>query len=175
MPDCACGLCISKQSFVPTIFTEIMSQEECLEMEGNWVVGSHACLTVAKALRSEKSKAENDDQVVLYRLIGNDMPPLESNGQLAMNTLYALEHEPKELWNAKRRWILNRIFDRDQHDEILGMLRENGYGSDDILDITLNENVLCSMPNAYEKLLYTTNQNGARNAAYVCLTFIYQH
>ena len=94
------------------------------------------------------------------------MPPLESLGQLSMNTLYALENEPKELWNARRRWILNRVFDQDQHDDILTMLQRNGYGSDDILDISLNEDLLCSMPNEYERLLYTTNQNGARNAAY---------
>ena len=75
-------------------------------------MGSHACLTIAKAMRSPKSRAASKDEIVLYRLIGNDMPPLESLGQLSMNTLYALENEPKELWNARRRWILNRVFDR---------------------------------------------------------------
>ena len=145
-----------------------MSKEKCEEEEEDtsWTVGSHACLTIAKSLRAEKSKALNENQVVLYRLIGNDMPPLESTGQLSMNTLFALQHEPKELWNGKRRWILNRIFDPDQHDAILNMLYDHGYGSDDILDVQLNEDVLCSMPNEYERLLYTTNQNGARNAAY---------
>jgi hypothetical protein len=151
-----------------------MSQDDCSDVQGDWIVGSHACLTVAKAMRSPESKALNENQVVLYRLIGNDMPPLESLGQLSMNTLYALENEPKDLWNLKRRWILNRVFDQDQHDEITTMLRENGYDTDDILDISLNEDVLCSMPNAYEKLLYLTNQNGARNAAYVSNVYIIQ-
>lgn len=166
MPDCACGFCMSSTYNAPTVMTEIMSREECDAVHATWIVGSHGCLTVAKFMRSERTKAESDDEIVLYRLIGNDMPPLESSGQLYMNTLYALEHEPKELWNAKRRWILNRIFDKKQHDLILNALYENGYDSNDILDMELNEDVLCSMPNSYEKLLYTTNQNGARNAAY---------
>ena len=43
--------------------------------------------------------------IVLYRLLGNDLPPLEGVGQIRRNTAYALANEPKVLPGGHRRWI----------------------------------------------------------------------
>ena len=103
---------------------------------------------------------------VRYRLIGNDMPPLESLGQLRRNTAFALEQEPAVLLGTRRRWILNRISSASESAATRLLLRDHGYGREDILELPFDAGVMCALPNKFQQLRYATNQNGARNAAY---------
>ncbi|MFY8148355.1 MAG: hypothetical protein ACOVNL_03950 [Prochlorococcaceae cyanobacterium] len=47
-------------------------------------------------------------QAVLYRILGNDLPPRYSPGQTLSNLQFTLENEP-ELPGLEKRWLLNRI------------------------------------------------------------------
>jgi hypothetical protein len=81
--------------------------------------------------------------IVLYRLLGNDLPPLEGVGQIRRNTAYALANEPKVLPGGHRRWILNRIANATEHRLIKSMLAEHGYADKDVIDIPFNRTALC--------------------------------
>ena len=109
---------------------------------------------------------KKENSIVLYRLIGNDMPPLESRGQLLINTKYALEQEQFNLPRTRKRWILNRILDQQLHNEILGLLQDHGYGPEDIIDIPFESEKMCALRNSDDRMHYITNQNAARNLAY---------
>lgn len=54
--------------------------------------------------------AEEPDSFVLYRILGNDLPPRHQPGQTLNNLKFILKHEP-EFENCRKRWILNRIID----------------------------------------------------------------
>ena len=48
---------------------------------------------------------------VVYRMLGNDSPPLQSRGQTRQNLAYVLAHEGPPPPSFRRCWVLNRIFD----------------------------------------------------------------
>eukprot|EP00939_MAST-03C_sp_MAST-3C-sp1_P002749 g2749.t1 len=105
--------------------------------------------------------------VVLYRLIGNDMPPLERNGQLLRNTMYALENEAKDIPRIERRWILNRIIDPNLHASVRREIVRHGYNRpEQIIDIPFESEHMCAKRSSQDRVHYTTNQNAARNQAY---------
>ena len=62
----------------------------------------------------------------LYRLIGNNMPPLQCFGQLLKNTRYALDQEPP-LADCKKLWVLNNIVNATERALILDLLLSRGY------------------------------------------------
>jgi len=95
------------------------------------------------------------------------MPPLERDGQLLMNTKYALENEPDVLPRAERRWILNRIIDENVHMDLLRALIDKGYNhANSILDIPFSRRDMCKYKSTEDRLHYATNQNSARNIAF---------
>eukprot|EP00897_Mesotaenium_endlicherianum_P005570 jgi/Mesen1/5040/ME000025S04439 len=101
---------------------------------------------------------------VLYRLVGNDMPPLQSPGQLYWNLKYTLENEPN-LENCQKRWIVNNIVNMTARGLIVDLILKHGYKLDDILIRRLDYDRLQSKsyPEGWETLL--TEQNEGRNAA----------
>lgn len=52
--------------------------------------------------------AAQPDTFVLYRVIGNDLPPRHRNGQSLDNLRFILENEPL-LPGCEKRWVVNRI------------------------------------------------------------------
>ena len=62
---------------------------------------------------------------VLYRILGNDLPPRHGTGQTAANLEFILEHEPP-LDGCERRWVVNRIADSLAETRILGLLQDRG-------------------------------------------------
>lgn len=100
---------------------------------------------------------------ILYRLIGNDMPPLQRTGQLLWNTVYALEHEA-QFPDCQKRWVLNKIVNQTIKAALLEVLNKHGYGSQDIVDIKIDLSKLESAnATTWERSVIT--QNAGRNAA----------
>eukprot|EP00941_MAST-03F_sp_MAST-3F-sp1_P000882 g882.t1 len=104
--------------------------------------------------------------IVLYRLLGNDMPPLEKVGQVRENTEYALLNEPLHLPKTERRWILNRIVNETEHQLLKELLASHGFSGAQVLDIPFQKTKFCHNVTTEESLLYVTNQNAARNLAF---------
>ena len=100
--------------------------------------------------------------VALYRLVGNDMPPLQSLGQLRWNTQYALDNEAN-FPGADKKWILNRIWNETEFSLLYSSLIRAGVERSDILLRCFDLNLYNSFKTAEDKLFYLTSQNEGRN------------
>lgn len=70
-----------------------------------------------------KGLDEVSDTFVLYRILGNDLPPRHKSGQTLSNLRFMLEHEP-ELEYCEKRWIVNRIIEPEQEAKVISLLKE---------------------------------------------------
>ena len=61
---------------------------------------------------------------VLYRIIGNDLPPRHSTGQSPRNLAFILEHE-HELPGCEKRFVVNRIVDPNEEQAVLRLLEDS--------------------------------------------------
>ena len=147
------------------------------------------------ALRAEYRSAgldQVDDTFVLYRIIGNDLPPRHEAGQTLRNMKFLLENEPP-LQQCEKRWVVNRIVDPVQEAAIIALLKKHSQPylliPFSLTDYRLVEWDLESFPDdafflsgRYHNMLphqqmraqahahrfknsYVINNNGARNAA----------
>ncbi len=136
--------------------------------------------------------ARTPDTFVLYRIIGNDLPPRHRSGQSLTNLRFLLENEAA-LPGCEKRWVVNRIADPVQESALLDLLAAHGqavirlpFVAEEYAQIGLD---LACLPapgflstrrfarlSAKEKNrlrgaihrlknLYVMNNNGARNAA----------
>lgn len=136
--------------------------------------------------------ASEADTFVLYRIIGNDLYPRHRKGQSRDNLKFILENEPA-FAACEKRFVVNRIIDRDEEASILKLLDQSGYSYIHIpfiLDEYLNlswdikgvPEKFAPYSTTYSKLSppdrgrltmrlfrhknnYAMNNNGARNAA----------
>ncbi|KAI8330493.1 hypothetical protein BC941DRAFT_361496 [Chlamydoabsidia padenii] len=61
------------------------------------------------------------DQIILYRIIGNDLPPRHKEGQTLSNLQFILEHEP-DFPNTRKIFLLNRISNSANEATIIRLL-----------------------------------------------------
>lgn len=74
--------------------------------------------------RASPVTRERDD-FVLYRIIGNDLPPRHQVGQARRNLAFILEHEP-HLPGCEKRFVVNRIADNEEERQIVALLEQAG-------------------------------------------------
>jgi hypothetical protein len=79
--------------------------------------------SAARAAYENSEIAKRPDSFVLYRIIGNDLPPRHSVGQSRRNVEYILDREPS-FDACEKRWVVNRIFDPAEEEWIIALLRE---------------------------------------------------
>lgn len=129
---------------------------------------------------------------ILYRILGNDLSPRHTPGQTLSNLQFTLERESSFL-GCEKRWVVNRIADREQESKIMSLLHRHEqkyihipfvideyaqcrYDIDGLpKELFLhNRKAPATLTNlrvkAFEypfrhKNLYAMNNNGARNAA----------
>ncbi|CAG8693421.1 34880_t:CDS:2, partial [Racocetra persica] len=132
------------------------------------------------------------DKIILYRILGNDLPPRHRAGQTLRNVKFILEHE-SEFLNTKKWWILNRIANSDYENALINLLKlhkqdyiripfiENEYSK---LDFRIDDFPIPDFFNSdefmrfskvaklrsidytyFDKNLYAMNNNGGRNVA----------
>lgn len=117
-----------------------------------------------KIVHASEKKGVQRGAIAVYRLVGNDMPPLQSQGQLRMNTQYALKHEQIAFKSGTKRWILNRIWNETEFSLIYGSLIEAGVQPKDIVLRCFDIDTYMQRNGTEDKLLYLTSQNEGRNA-----------
>ncbi|GJP35897.1 hypothetical protein CLOM_g20440 [Closterium sp. NIES-68] len=110
----------------------------------------------------ESSSGESALRFFVYRLIGNDMPPLQCDGQLYLNTLYTLQHEPRELPGVRRMWVLNNVLNATEQQRIVDAILAHGYSDEHIIYVRLNYTRLAAMPEN-RWAFAVTGLNEARN------------
>ena len=71
----------------------------------------------------EKGLDKIRNTFVLYRIIGNDLYPRHQKGQTLRNLQFILEHE-SVLENCEKRWIVNRIIDKEVEQAIIALLKK---------------------------------------------------
>jgi len=69
----------------------------------------------------QNQQSDSESCFVLYRILGNDLPPRHSVGQTFDNLNFILNHEPP-LHHCQKKWIVNKIVDSDQERKILELL-----------------------------------------------------
>jgi hypothetical protein len=69
--------------------------------------------------------ASEPDTFVLYRILGNDLEPRHRKGQTRGSLGLILAHEAA-FEDCEKRWILNRIVDRDEEGRIIDLLERSG-------------------------------------------------
>ncbi|CAI5472857.1 unnamed protein product [Closterium sp. Yama58-4] len=105
-----------------------------------------AHLPLAGEQPASPSARGSPPRFILYRMIGNDMPPLQCDGQLYLNTLYALQHEPKDLPELRRVWVMNKMLNDSEEARITAAILAHGYPEEDIVRIPVNYTELAAMP-----------------------------
>lgn len=68
--------------------------------------------------------AREAETFVLYRIIGNDLPPRHRGGQSLANLRFILENEAP-LPGCEKRWVVNRIVDPAQEAAVLELLQRH--------------------------------------------------
>ena len=74
-----------------------------------------------------------------------------TDGQHEWNLRYQLEHEFRDPTRLKKRWVLNRIWNKRVYDSIFNILLNGGVDPEDIT-------VHCFDPDVYEKLSTNTSR-----------------
>jgi len=97
--------------------------------------------------------------MILYRILGNDIPLRHGAQQTADALAYLLAHEPT-LPGCEKRFLLNRIVDRDTNARLVAAIEHAGLRWDAMPFVPDEYRRLDSLP---AKALYLTNQNAARN------------
>lgn len=62
---------------------------------------------------------------VIYRIIGNSLPPRHGPADTLNNLQFALENEP-DLPSCDRRWLLNRLVDPEVEEKCIKLIRASG-------------------------------------------------
>jgi hypothetical protein len=123
-------------------------------------------------------------KILLYRILGNDLPPRHKRGQTYENLEFILKYEPN-FPNCRKKWIINRIFDRKVERKIVKLLEKyrqsyiripfvlDEYKSKILRKIKIVDNEIPRDIKSltimdlirYKKISYITNLNAARNRA----------
>ena len=120
------------------------------------------CLTPIRSGDFEIGDSSFKGKTVIYRLIGNDMPPLQQRGQLRWNTKYALDNEP-HFHGVTKRWILNRIWNDTDYTGIFSDLLGAGVNRRDIVNNCFDITKYQTYEAMDDKMFYLTAQNEGRN------------
>ncbi|MCE0505454.1 alginate lyase family protein [Roseivivax sp. GX 12232] len=83
-----------------------------------------ADIAALKAEYLDTGLDQEADTFVLYRILGNDLPPRHEAGQTLANLEFILEHEPR-LTRCEKRWVVNRIAAPEQEAAILALLEKH--------------------------------------------------
>lgn len=138
-------------------------------------------------------------KIVLYRICGNDLPPVHEKGQTYRNLKFILENEPP-LEHCIKKWIINRVVDPFEELRLIDLLERHHLDylripfeleaykesikrpwQDPIPIVNRAESMGSSFhrlilflkklrflyfrQQRHKKILYTMNNNGARNTA----------
>jgi hypothetical protein len=154
--------------------------------------GASSALEVLKSAYRSSPISLEADTFVLYRIIGNDLPPRHRRGQALDNVAFILANEPA-LEHCDKRWIVNRIVDGDVEAEIIDLLERHGqryiripfdldeyvqvgwaledfpepafFLSQTFRSLDARMRLRAELHARWRKNAYVMNNNGARNAA----------
>eukprot|EP00740_Mantoniella_antarctica_P015581 CAMPEP_0181380026 /NCGR_PEP_ID=MMETSP1106-20121128/19318_1 /TAXON_ID=81844 /ORGANISM="Mantoniella antarctica, Strain SL-175" /LENGTH=462 /DNA_ID=CAMNT_0023499015 /DNA_START=130 /DNA_END=1515 /DNA_ORIENTATION=- len=98
----------------------------------------------------------------VYRMLGNDMWPLQGLGQMRRNSVYSATHEEKAPGNVPVYWVVNRIVNATERALLVSELKAAGVRNILYTSPPLPAMHCLSSPTA--RLLFAQAQNSVRNA-----------
>lgn len=136
--------------------------------------------------------ASHQHTFILYRIIGNDLPPRHAPTQTIRNLKFIIQNEP-EFDGVLKIWILNRLVNRSREQILINYLKQYGktfltipfvvndyaklpleflakmepdfFFSDQYLKLGRNDSEMAQDSIYHLRNLYVMNNNGARNYA----------
>lgn len=89
--------------------------------------------------------AQCNHDFILYRIIGNDLPPRHERGQSLRSLDFILEHEPT-LADCTKKFVVNRVLDSESENRIIESLERGGV---DYLHLPFEAEVYRQIPLDY--------------------------
>ena len=100
--------------------------------------------------------------IMICRIIGNELPPRDMPGGKIETLRWILKHEPRDL---PRFWVLNHLHDGDYRAKVIQLLREFDQPVDELV---FEASRYAHLTNDRERCLYAINVNEARNHGIRC-------
>jgi hypothetical protein len=116
-------------------------------------------------LRSGVPAFPSSPSFAVYRLLGNDMWPLQGIGQLRRNTAFAVKNEVAAPANVSVFWVINRIVNATERELLISELKHLGVGDEQILYVHPPLAGMQCLNSTKDKTLFAQGLNVARNAA----------
>ena len=85
------------------------------------------------------------DDFVLYRIIGNDLPPRHELGQSLRSLSFILQNEP-QLSGCTKKFVINRVLDTETESKIIATLEDHGH---EYIHIPFDPDVYVEIPLDY--------------------------
>ena len=92
----------------------------------------------ARLVSEGKSRYGVTNTFILYRILGNDLPPRHGSRQTLENLRFLLDNEP-DFPDLEKRWVVNRIADGEREAELIALLDvpEGGLGEQKMMTFAL--------------------------------------
>ena len=98
----------------------------------------------------------------VYRMLGNDMWPLQGAGQMRQNSVFSATHEEKPPPDVHVFWVINRIVNATERALLVSELKKAGVKNFLYTHPPLNAMHCLSSPQT--RVLFAQAQNSVRNA-----------
>lgn len=121
------GFLRSRLEDYESYFRSGMDPKHIFDPRSDPIIPAAPAVTDRAALKAEfitKRLDHEADTFVLYRILGNDLPPRHEEGQTLKNLHFILENEPN-LKHCEKRWVVNRIVDADQEQAVITLLEKH--------------------------------------------------
>lgn len=98
----------------------------------------------------------------VYRMLGNDMWPLQGSGQMRRNSVFSAIHEEQAPPNVPVYWVVNRIVNATERALLVSELKAAGVKR--ILYVSPPLNAMHCLSSMQARVLFAQAQNSVRNA-----------
>lgn len=135
----------------------------CRNVAPRGVVGSAriALATLFLSVSATAAEATPGPSFAVYRMLGNDMWPLQGCGQMRRNSAYALAHEPPAPPDVSTFWVVNRIVNATERALLVSELRAGGAN---LLFVDPPLAAMHCLQYDVDRKLFAQAQNAVRNA-----------
>jgi hypothetical protein len=118
-----------------------------------------------RAPRPSSPALPSSPSFAVYRLLGNDMWPLQGVGQLRRNTAFAIKNEVAAPANVGVFWVVNRIVNATERELLVSELKHLGVCDKQILYVDPPLAGMHCLDSKRARKLFAQGLNVARNAA----------
>ena len=117
---------------------------------------------VLRPSRGVRSSSGGGHAYAVYRMLGNDMWPLQGSGQMRQNSVFSAMHEEPAPANVPVYWVVNRIVNATERALLVSQLKT--AGAKRILYVSPPLSAMHCLSSEQARVLFAQAQNSVRNA-----------